>query len=231
MQLLHGVVTRNQDIPTNDWADKDSFKHKAAGYWKHHDRHAIVGTTRDKFDNVVSICFNRVLVVIGDPIHTITSTVRRYNAHHLNNLKASSYRYHFDEPPTIENGGQYKVYITVEEILNGIAETKKDQTGIVDYIMSWRNASVDRSRWPDVRLVTAKTLFNNAKNVAEWIGVPSKDLEPFSGLAYNESKRHVVNITGVSDDAMKEVFNVFDDVAALINHLENGEGTFWGESP
>lgn len=138
---------------------------------------------------------------------------------HLNKLKRSS------------NLGKYKTYTTVEEILEGIAETKEDQTGIFNYIMSWHNASIDRTRWPDVRLVTTKTLFNNAKDVAEWIGVSGEDLEPFSALAYNPSSKHPVNITGLSGGSMKEVLNVFESVTTLVSSLENGGGAFQGKFP
>lgn len=72
MRMFYKIAKRNHNvIPTNDSGDRDKFKHQAAGYWKHHDRHAIVGTTRDKYGNAASVCFNKVLVVIGDPIHTL----------------------------------------------------------------------------------------------------------------------------------------------------------------
>ena len=204
-------ILQSNDSALNFLGDEDGFKHKPATYWKHHDGHALIGTFRNYKlpGRSARACFKKVMVVIGDPIHTIKSTYRRFKVSHINKLKRGS------------NLGTYKAGTTLEQIFEGIAESGRDQTGIYNYIMSWSDAQADRSNWPEVRLVTTKILYSNAKEITEWIGISGKDLDSFSDLTYKPSTQHEVNVEGVSNETMAKVLKVFQNVTDIVYRVEN----------
>ncbi|KAL9187632.1 hypothetical protein ACHAXT_006010 [Thalassiosira profunda] len=195
--------------------DSDKFKHKPATYWKYHDKHALVGTLKLNGSGrmgyrTIKVCFKKVLVIIGDPIHTIESTYRRFKTTHLNKLRTGSGR------------KKYAKAMKLAAIYKGIADKGEDEVGLSHYISSWRDAQNDREHWPEIRLVTSKTLYNNAVDMARWIGVTGDDLKPFESLSYQESKHHEVEVKGVDAATMEKVKGVYQGVVNIVEAVDKG---------
>ena len=211
MRFIESIDALTLNFPN----DSDKFKHKPATYWKHHDAAALVGTLKMNGSGRMGyrsakVCFKKVLVIVGDPIHTIESTYRRFKTSHLNKLRVGSGR------------KKYAKATKLAVIYNDIATSGKDEVGISHYISSWRDAQNDREHWPEVRLVTSKTLYNNAVDVARWIGVAGDELKPFESLSYQESKHHEVSVEGVDDETMKKVGKVYQGVRDIVEAVDNG---------
>lgn len=202
-----GTILKNQSrMKVNNLDDADGFKHKPATLVKDHNSNYL------KFANKTNgeTCFHKALVIIGDPLHAIESTYRRFKHRHINKLKSSS------------GLGAYKKNITLEEIYFDIARTGKDQTGFENYIQSWYTASQDRSNWPEIKLVTSTILFENAVSISRWLGVSNEDnLNQFSNFHFDPTKRKTTNITpGIPQQIKAKVRKVFDNITAIINRVE-----------
>lgn len=200
-------VSKKNNIIINQNGDRDGFKHMPANWWKEHDAHSIVGNW--KWNNY---CFNKVLVIIGDPIHVIESTHRRFEESHINKLKKAA------------GLGTYPKPLLLQKIYYDILSSGKDQTGVVNYIQSWNAASQDIDHWPEIKFVTAHLLYDCAVNVARWIGVGKSDMNKFSSFHFDTTKRNTHNTSeiweGVSDEMKEAVAQVFVNELAFIDRIE-----------
>ncbi|KAL9181663.1 hypothetical protein ACHAXT_012006 [Thalassiosira profunda] len=242
---LLNVQQSDASFIVNDYQDLDGFKHQPASWWKNHTASAIASypqlpkhyRSRVAFragskshprrvvtDPNKSHCFNRVLVIVGDPIHTIESTYRRFKWVHLNKLrKASGLGAWGNRRDAILRWKGEDSGPTLPEVFEEIAETGIDNTGVAHYISSWHDAKLDRAHWPEVKLVTPKILFENAAEIAEWIGVSSRDLAHFRGLQYNQTKHHEkVVVDGLDGAVMEKALRAFAGVTNIIDGIEDG---------
>lgn len=203
-----GTILKNQSrMKVNNLRDADGFKHKPATLVKYHNSNYLKIANKTNGEDT---CFHKALVIIGDPLHAIESTYRRFKHIHINKLKSSS------------GLGVYKKNITLEKIYLDIARTGKDQTGFENYVQSWYIASQDRSNWPEIKLVTSHILFENAVNISRWLGVSDEDdLNRFSNFHFDPTKRKTTNITpGIPHRHKKRIRKVFENVTAIIDRIE-----------
>ncbi|KAL7545352.1 hypothetical protein ACHAWF_008703 [Thalassiosira exigua] len=208
------VAAFNPEAPMiNDHGDSDGFKHMPATYWKRHDERRIAGDVAIKgYDGRVPVCFGKVLVIVGDPLRTIESTWRRFKRAHLIKMQRGS------------NLKRYPKGTTLEQIYKSIATSGQDEVGIANYILSWRNAQNDVGHWPEVRLVTTKMLYSSAVEIARWVGVNEKELEPFEKLRYDESKHHEIVVgEEVDEEIMEKVKKVYANATNVVIMVQNGQ--------
>ena len=212
LDKLYEIANGTSNFYINDSVDRDKFKHRPATSWREHNATSIIGHigktpplfhVRDKYP-----CFHKALVIVGDPLHSIESTHRRFNVAHINKLRRWS------------KLGKYKRGTKLEEIYNDIAESGKDTTGITEYIQSWYNASQDKANWPEIKVVTAPVLYDNAVEHARWIGVNGSDLQQFSDLAFDTTIRKTHNSSGIPDDVISKVEQVFTGITEIISRIE-----------
>jgi len=208
-------IAKERHLKVNDPGDWDGLKHKPATWWKDQSHSSTsllqtkVGAHDDDYEYVMS-CFHKVLVIIGDPLHAIDSTYRRFTAMHINRMKEAS------------GLGTYEEDVTLEEIYNDIVSSGKDQTGIANYVESWHAASKDRSNWPEIKLVTSKNLYDNAAGIAHWLGVTNEDdLDKFSGFRFDTSKRRTAATPpGIPDELREQVVKALENVTAIVEQIE-----------
>mmetsp|Transcript_37303 Transcript_37303/g.63494 ORF Transcript_37303/g.63494 Transcript_37303/m.63494 type:complete len:343 (+) Transcript_37303:1-1029(+) len=215
IMALERVEMKGASFYTNDERDLDGLKHLPATEWEHtaDEMHHYTPKWKEGED-----CYSKALVIIGDPVHTIESTYRRFRLKHINKLKFRSSRSSFPETANLSG------------IYNGIAKHGIDTTGITNYVSSWYEASQDPEHWPDIRLVTAKTLFNNAVDHARWIGVDEDSLGEFQGLHFDARKQRK-NEPSVYEERVKEkVTGVFKKVQDIVDLVENGPPATVSES-
>jgi len=214
---LVGRDGKKGSISANQVFGWDGFKHKPATWWKDHDsssiRHQVAPDFDEKYpeyyDGETSPCFNKALVIIGDPMHAIESTYRRFATKHINLLKEGA------------GLGSYQRGVNLPDIYNDIVKSGTDQTGFTHYIQSWYAASQDRSNWPEIKVVTAKVLYTNAADIARWLGVDEEEeLAIFDGFNFNPKKRGTTIPQDVPADLREEVVKTFDGAFAIINKIE-----------
>lgn len=195
---------------TNDQSDHDGLKHLPATAFRH-DPSSLHPLSHRYSD---SVCFGKALVIIGDPVHTIESTYRRFKLVHINKLRKNLLAL-----PKFPEGFE------LENVYRDLVETGIDTTGLSLYIESWVKASRDPKYWPDIRVVTARTLYNNAVDHAAWMGVEEGGLHHFAELAFDESKaldRTQPTVDGVQVKG-EMVWNIFAPVAELVRQINDGQ--------
>eukprot|EP00960_Hanusia_phi_P055860 763080-Hanusia_phi.AAC.1 len=177
-------------VPMNSPGDLDGFKHKNANQFDHNEERINLGSLG---------CASRVLVIVGDPLHSIESVHRRFGVAHINkwrqNAKKKSY-----------NRGKRLADIWAE-----IKSAGRDTTGLSDYIDSWLKAKNEQN-WPELRLVTTKTLYKNAPDNAKFLGVKEQDLKAFRQLDYRPRP--------FKTSAPTVVQSVFEPIMSRINRAE-----------
>lgn len=189
---------------TNDDQDLDGFKHLPASRWTDHDPNGLRGANRDGEAH----CFARALVVVGDPVHTVESTHRRFRFSHINKLKTGS------------GLGYYPNSMPLANLYDDMVAEGFDTTGITQYVRGWYEASRDRDRWPDVRIVTARTLFDHAEDHARWIGVEEEDLSTFRRMSFDASRRHRTAPSVSSAETAERVMEVFAEAIDLVDAID-----------
>ena len=112
---------------------------------------------------------------------------------------------------------------TLLDIYQDIADTGTDTTSIVNYVTSWRDASLDTANWPDILLVTEHMLLNSALQYARWIGVDEGDLHNFADMSFDPSLQHETTVSVGNEDLAYKVMEVFKPVFELIYSLNNDE--------
>ena len=130
--------TTGHALKVNDPIDLDGLKHQPATWWKYHNATSIVGhvnvsaiRANKQYSGETNPCFHKALVIVGNPIHAIESTYRRFKHIHINKLKEAAQL------------GTYGADVTLREIYEDIAKSGIDQTGFANYIESWYAASQD----------------------------------------------------------------------------------------
>lgn len=218
LKPLNEIFQKNtSNVLSNHHSGRDGFKHRPASWWKDHNATSIIGHIGNDHPKVIeeiysgeqNPCFNKALVIVGDPLHAIESTYRRFQALHINKLRSAT-----GLPP-------YDRKVPLKQIYEHISYTGKDQTGMGHYVQSWYDASQDRSNWPEIRLVTSRILLDNAASIAVWLGANEEDaLAKFSGFHYNGTHGHRRDNSTVPDDLRDQVIKVFENITAIINHIE-----------
>ena len=191
---------------TNDDRDMDGFKHSPSGAYEHNS----TSLARN------GVCFSKVLVILGDPLHTVESTYRRFRMSHINKLRT-------------RNGRGFFRGKGLDDLYRDMAAAGEDITGITDYVTSWQRASTDDT-FPEIRLVTAKTLFENAADHARWIGVEGPGMRTFGELSFDPTKQHATVMTAGSADVQEKVRGVFGTVEEIVRQVEE-EPTMEGTEP
>ena len=133
------------------------------------------------------------------------STWRRYRAFHLNKLRSGCNKV----------GDPYKENVTLHEIYSEMLDVGKDMTGIDQYVQSWYKASQDRSNWPEIKLVTSQTLYDNAVEFAIWLGVNDEDLRHFSHFSFEKSKMRSSSVPNVTKGERVRLNEIFKDVTRI----------------
>lgn len=170
IQLVQ-LYEKEENLCFNHFYDFDFVKHRPATSFDHHDKNSI---------SYSGHCFGKVLVIVGDPIHSIASTYRRHHkTDHLNKLRKAAGRNPYD-----------KETISLESIFREIEIADEDTTGIVHYLDSWLAAANEPSSWPDTRIVTTKDLYDYGKANARYVGISDEEkLKYFDLLHYRDPER------------------------------------------
>lgn len=203
LTAIEGVQTPGYSFYTNDHKDADGLKHQPASRWTEHDAEGV----RRKDGDGGEFCFAKVLVVVGDPVHTVESTHRRFRMKHINKLKQRS------------GLGSYPKGMPLKYLYDDIVSKGSDTTGITQYIMGWYEASLDRDHWPDIRIVTTKTLLDHAEDHARWIGVEERDLYTFRNMAFDAGQQHRTAPSATAGRA-ERVMEVFAEANGLVDAMD-----------
>uniref|UniRef100_A0A7S0ARB9 Sulfotransferase domain-containing protein n=1 Tax=Minutocellus polymorphus TaxID=265543 RepID=A0A7S0ARB9_9STRA len=187
--LIKYTKTAKNDACVNHFYDFDGTKHLPATSFEYHDGTSISHNGH---------CFSNVLVIVGDPVHSIASTYRRHHkTDHLNKLRKHSGKDPYD-----------KETITLDDIFREIEVAGEDTTGIVHYLDSWLAAADNPSSWPETRIVTTKDLYNFAKANAEYVGITEERLKDFDSLHFREPER--------AEDASERIREIFAPIASKL---------------
>ena len=190
---------------TNDERDFDGFKHLPAGAWRHNATAVVHRSTESGRET----CFGKILVIVGDPVHTIESTYRRFKMEHVAKLQRAAGLP--DYPRSMPLGALYE----------NIAASGRDLTGITSYVDSWLEASRDHAHWPEMRLVTVRTLYEHAAEHARWIGVEEGGQDLFSRLDFDPSREYGTDMSAGSEDVREKVMTALSNVTRAVRLVEN----------
>ena len=170
IQLVQ-MYEKEEHLCFNHFFDFDLVKHRPATSFDHHDKNSI---------SYSGHCFGKVLVIVGDPIHSIASTYRRHHkTDHLNKLRKAAGRNPYN-----------KETISLESIFKEMEIAGEDTTGIVHYLDSWLAAANEPSSWPETRIVTSKDLYDYGKANARYVGISDEEkLKYFDLLHYRDPER------------------------------------------
>ena len=152
-------------VDLNSHNDRDGLKHAPATVFRPVNGRLLFKTRHGELG-----CARKALIILGDPVHSIESTHRRFNASHINKWRKGACRQ------------AWPIAKPLAEIWSEIKTTGQDTTGLSHYVNSWLEAA-NRADWP-VRIVDTKTLYNNATQVARYLGVRARDLQAFRKLQY-----------------------------------------------
>ena len=198
---------------TNDRKDRDGFKHLPASRWTGHDAGALRGRANHALRGKSGgdeHCFGKAIVVVGDPVHTIESTHRRYGMTHINKLRRGSGRMK-----------RYPRRMPVKRLYESMAAAGEDATGLVRFVTEWYEASRDQDHWPDIRVVTARILMDCAADHARRIGVVEEgDMQEFRSMAFDASKQHKAAPTVSSAGTAEKVTEVLAEVTDIVNAID-----------
>lgn len=170
IQLVQ-MYEKEEQLCFNHFYDFDGVKHLPAAEFDHHDKNSI---------SYSGHCFGKVLVIVGDPIHSIASTYRRHHkTDHLNKLRKAAGRNPYD-----------KETISLESIFTEMEIAGEDTTGILHYLDSWLAAANEPASWPETRIVTTKDLYDHGKANARYVGILDEEkLKYFDLLHYRDPER------------------------------------------
>ena len=130
------IAAHMQATHTNNANDMDGLKHAFPSWFT--------------FDNGLAApgaCAKRALVIIGDPVHSIASTTRRFQMDHINKLR--------------HNAGLPKMS---PDTFNILRETDRlDASAIIEFQRAWLGV-----RRPYVRVVTTSELYSNETKWLKW---------------------------------------------------------------
>lgn len=150
-------------VKSNDPGDKDGFKHRNSDYFQW-TPDGIYGLS----EQGVLTKFNKIIIVIGEPIHSILSVYRRFKAAHLNKWRRNVHRTQFDKD------------FDINKIWNMTLGAKGDVLGIQEYLQSWL---VKCKEYRSIcQVVDTETLYNHADYYAKYAGV--KNVARFKAMSY-----------------------------------------------
>ena len=131
------MVSIKNEIDINDAGDNDGIKHSFPHKFKFHGRVWLPST-----------CATRALVVIGDPIHTIASTTRRFEMDHINKLRNGA------GLPNMSLKS-FKCLFEAEQL---------NASAIIRFQYAWLSVKA-----PYVKVVTTKDLYGNLSKWKHWL--------------------------------------------------------------
>lgn len=150
-------------VKSNDPGDKDGFKHRNSDYFQW-TSDGIYGLS----EQGVLTKFNKIIIVIGEPIHSILSVYRRFKVDHLNKWRRNVHRTQFDKD------------FDINKIWNMTLAAKGDVLGIQEYLQSWL---VKCKEYRSIcQVVDTETLYNHADYYAKYAGV--KNVARFKAMSY-----------------------------------------------
>mmetsp|Transcript_10683 Transcript_10683/g.32934 ORF Transcript_10683/g.32934 Transcript_10683/m.32934 type:complete len:334 (+) Transcript_10683:149-1150(+) len=145
---------------TNHVNDRDSHKHLGAAMW------APTRCTRGRRVFLVDPapmamdrhlhhrwCYDQVVVLYGDPLHAVESTVRRFGHLHLPRLRRG-----VGNLTSIHKIAGTK-RLTPQALLDVSAATGRDESAITQYLSSWLAAVKARDAWPPLLLASTEDLY------------------------------------------------------------------------
>lgn len=194
-------IQRSNKYCVNDASNRDWLKHSHATIHRFHTSYGIRWRSK---------CFGKVLVIVGDPLHTIQSTYSRFEWAHINLLRKTS-----KEIFPAEEIPYFNKTHNLNDAYDIIASIGKDVTGISYYIQSWYNASQNTAEWPGIKMVTTEFLYNHANDVATWLGIDDEELQKkFSQMSYDvtNARDYTIGVPAVT-------VNVFQETIELVNKI------------
>jgi len=195
-------IDKSKKYCVNDVSNRDWLKHQPATKYPFHTSYGIHTRKYKK-----RVCFGKVLVIVGDPLHTIQSTYKRFGWGHINLLRKWS-----KEFPGLSGFNETH---DLNDVYDMIVSSGKDVTGITYYIQSWYNASQNTAEWPEIKMVTTEFLYNHGNDVATWLGIDDEALqEKLSQMSYDVTKADDYTI-GVPAATV----NVFRKTNELVNQI------------
>ena len=183
-------LLKSSHVAINSPEDADGFKHKSSDQFRH---------TQDEIGLGGFGCASKAMIIVGDPLHSIESVHRRYGVDHLNKWRDIVHR------------SPYPGGTRLPDVWSEIARARQDTTGVSNYITSWLRATRERN-WPELRLVTTRSLYEHAVEHAKYLGVGDHMLKPFQALAYRPQP--------FKTSAPPLVQEIFEPIRIKINKLE-----------
>ena len=183
-------------IDTNEHWDGDGLKHRDA-HWFHRKNATIYGQSRGK-----DVHFSKVLVIIGDPIHSIQSVYRRFRFGHIN-----KWRRNINKP-------WFKDNIHLSDIWTQTILKNNDILGISEYLSSWSTFCNHNS---DIcKMVSTKTLYENSLEICNFLSSHSKECDQLNHLKYvpeSIAKRNsrLANVPKKVIDIYTQLYNKYED--------------------
>lgn len=181
----------NSILDTNAGSDKDGFKHRNAN-WFQRENATLYGKTKKG----VTVGFAKVLVIIGEPLHSILSVYRRFGVSHLNKWRRNI------------NATLFSAGTKLEAIWKQTTAAQKDILGIESFLSSW---SYFCQRNSDLcRLVTTKSLYDHSFEICEFLTTLSTSCSGFKAMKYNVKNR---------SSQQKMLADVPEEIIQMYSHL------------
>ena len=159
-------------VKSNDHADNDGFKHRNSDYflWT---SDGIYGLNRQG----VLTKFNKIIIIIGKPIHSILSAYRRFKYKHINKWRRNVHRRWFKQD------------LDISKIWNMTLAAQSDVLGIQEYLQSWL---VKCKEYRSIcQVVDTETLYNHADYYAKYAGV--KNVARFKAMSYQPTSTRLTD--------------------------------------
>lgn len=159
-------------VKSNDHADNDGFKHRNSDYflWT---SDGIYGLNRQG----VLTKFNKIIIIIGKPIHSILSVYKRFKYKHINKWRRNVHRRWFKQD------------LDISKIWNMTLAAQSDVLGIQEYLQSWL---VKCKEYRSIcQVVDTETLYNHADYYAKYAGV--KNVARFKAMSYQPTSTRLTD--------------------------------------
>jgi hypothetical protein len=167
----------------------DGFKHRFAN-WFSVDRGKINGKDRSG----VKRYFENVLVVIGEPLHSIQSTYRRFKWKHVNKWRMGIGKRAFGDN------------VKLQDIWNWTISSHEDILGIKQYLWSWLKFCKNNTQI--CRIVTTKQLYSNARKYCEFLSNCDEKCSDFN-RKFTYRNRPINGINYRKFDVPNEVVKIY----------------------
>jgi hypothetical protein len=190
-------------VKSNNNKDGDGFKHRNSDYFQW-TSDGIYGLSKQG----VLTKFNKIIIVIGEPIHSIQSVYRRFKYIHINKWRRNVHRTRFVKG------------FDMNKIWNMTLAAKGDVLGIQEYLQSWL---VKCKEYRSIcQVVDTETLYNHADYYAKYAGV--KNVTKFKAMSYQPTSTYRPNTDENIPSGVLHIYKTlyataYEDMQHLIRNI------------